>query len=88
MTQAQLDIIDFTMLKENRSNIKWYPVDKKFICTLDDRSFLELKRSRNKTVFTVHVHGKSINLSMDVYETICDLKLGIQLLHSFMEGNV
>jgi hypothetical protein len=88
MAQAQLGI-NFTMVNaEGRiTNIKWHPKHAKIICILNDDSSLVLTRAKQKTVLTLHSGRKSVDISMDQYEAMCDLKVGIQLLQSFLEGN-
>jgi hypothetical protein len=88
MTQAQLGI-NFTLANaEGRmTDIKWHQKDAKIICILNDDSSLVLRRAKQKTVLTLYNGRKSVDISMDQYEAMCDLKVGIQLLQSFLEGN-
>jgi hypothetical protein len=88
MAQAQLGI-NFTLTNaEGRiTDIKWHPKDTKLICILNDDSSLVLTRAKQKTALTLHNGRKSVDISMDQYKAMCDLKVGMQLLQSFLEGN-
>jgi hypothetical protein len=88
MTQAQLGIsFGLTNAEGKTTNVKWYPKDEKIICDLNDDTSLVLTRSKQEHVLTLCNGRKSMVITMDQYEIMCDLKLGIQLLQSFLEGN-
>jgi hypothetical protein len=88
MTQAQLGI-SFTMANDEGkiTDINWHPREEKIVCTLSNNVSLTLNRSDHKTVLSICKGRKVMDLSLDQYESLCDFKLGFQLLLSFLEGN-
>lgn len=91
MAQAQL-----LFTKESESylrnygfgDVKWQPLFKQIECILDDKHSFVVKRKRNKTVIILRKGTSRLTLNIEQFVSLCDLKESVQLLSSFLEGQL
>ncbi|MCG8046162.1 MAG: hypothetical protein N0E48_10985 [Candidatus Thiodiazotropha endolucinida] len=88
MAQAQLDIVNFSLSRPEISRLCCQVNKREIVCWINDSLSLTVKRINSCTQIEIKEGRKKALLSLEQYEALCDLKLGVQLLDSFLRGNL
>lgn len=87
MAQAQLDAMNFYLQSDDFKSIYCEFPQKKITCTLDKNVSLIIKQIK-KDIFIFLKSGKTcIKLLPEMFELICDSKVSVSFLKSFLEQN-
>ena len=90
MTQAQLDVLKYKLntLGDGFATVNWKQNDDSIDCSLNEKHRIVVKKGK-KTCITILLYTgkKYISLPLDVFETVCDLKVSVELLAAFLEGH-
>ncbi len=78
MTQAQLDAVSFRLESEYFKGIHCEFDKKRITCTFDDNVYIVLNHIGKYTHVVIGVGKKSIRLSLDSFNSICDSQLGVR----------
>ena len=75
-----------TIEEEGFSKVCWMPGDNSINCVLDENHTIVVKRMKNRTSVLLYKGKKYISLPIEAFETVCDLKVSVQYLSAFLEG--
>jgi len=85
MTQAHVDATDFHLDSEHFENIHCQLREMRITCHLNSNIALVLERKKQKTYILIRSRTKTIHLSPETFARICDSKLNLLLLKSYIE---
>lgn len=88
MAQAQLNAAHFSLTENGICCLSYQFNRKQITCCLDENQSVIIRRSNHSTDIILKIGQKRITLPLDLFETLCDLKISIKLLSSFLEGNI
>ena len=87
MTQAQLHAAQFCLTDEGILGLIYQINKGEITCLLNEQQCLTVKKTKHSTSVILKEGQKRFKISMDVFETLCDLKQSVQFLASFLDGN-
>lgn len=87
MAQAQLDAANFLLQSDDFLNVLCEFSQRRIRCSLDNNTCLIIKRTRKDTYIFLRKGKTCIKLNPEIYELICDAKVSVSFLRSFLEQN-
>lgn len=85
MTQAQLDAVQFSLSLDYFKDIDCQFTKNKIICDLGENIHLIVKRTKKETYISLQKGTSSIKFPSDIFNLICDSKVSISFLKSYLE---
>ena len=87
MTQAQLDAVNFYLQSDDFKSIYCEFPQKRIMCTFDKNVSLIIKLIKKDICILLKSDKKCIKLLPELFEIICDSKVSVTFLKSFLEQN-
>lgn len=87
MTQAQLDMVNFSLQSEKFQSIHCQFPKRRIICVLNENVYLILKRTGKNTFIFLQNGKKALKLTPEIFDLICDCKFSVSFLKSYLEQN-
>lgn len=88
MTQAQLDAINFSLQSNDFLSVQCEFPRRRIICSLDTDTFLVIKRMRKDAYIFLKKGKTMLKLKPEIYELVCDAKVSVSFLRSYLEQNL
>lgn len=88
MAQAQIDAVNFHLQSDTFENIHCDFRGKIITCKLNDEVSLILKWTKARVYAYIRQKNRSIKLPVELFEYLCDSKVSILFLKSYLEENV
>ena len=88
MTQAQLDAINFSLQSNDFLSVQCEFPRRRIICYLDADTFLVIKRMRKDAYIFLKKGKTMLKLKPEIYELVCDAKVSVSFLRSYLEQNL
>lgn len=88
MTQAQLDAVNFSLQSNEFLNVLCEFPQRRIICSLDTSTFIIIKRTKKDTYIFLKKGKTLLKLKPAIYDLICDAKVSVSFLRSYLEHNL
>ena len=79
---------NFSLQSDQFQNIYCQFSKGRIICTLDENMYLILKRTKKDDYIILQKGKMCLKMSVDLHNLICDSKVSVTFLHSFLEPNM
>ena len=91
MAQAQLDQhrqeTNTFMHCDGFQSIHFSPSQREIYCQMSDDLKVIIKKTRREPVVILEKGSKRIRLRSELFDTLCEVKVAVLLLKSYLEGN-
>ena len=88
MTQAQLDAVNFSLQSSEFVSVRCEFPQRRIICSLGTDTFIVIKRTRNDAYIFLKKGKTLLKLKPEIYELVCDAKISVSFLRSYLEKNL
>lgn len=87
MAQAQLDACNFYFESGDFKSVHCRLHEHKITCVLNDKVAIVIKGTSKSSYLLLQNGKKCMKLSMDVFDSVCDSKVSVRFLESYLLGN-